>query len=75
MRQWRRGPRSTPGTKEQRAKNDDERVFSPICHRRRDSRNLSGVCGILSRCWNPSNPRVSQLTGVRCDDSSGEMRM
>ncbi len=38
---------------------DDERAFSHICCCCRDSWNISGVRGILSRNRNPSQPRVS----------------
>ncbi len=61
-----------PGAKERRAKNDYEHTFSHIC---RNSQNLSGACGVLSYCRNPSKLRVSWTTGAPGDEGSWEMRM
>ncbi len=54
---------------------NDKRAFSLVCHRRRDSWNVSGTHEVLSHRRNPSKPHVSR-TEVACgDDSSGEMQL
>ncbi len=72
-----------PGTKELRAKNDDEHAF--LCTRRcrSDNWNLLGACEVLLHRWNLSKLCVSRAAGARGDDSSlgyhasshGKMRM
>ncbi len=54
---------------------DDEHTFSRVHRCRRNSRNISGVYGAVSCHRNPSKLCASWAAGVRCDDSSGEMRL
>ncbi len=63
------------GAKKRQAKNNNKHTFSHVCRCRRDSRNLSCVCGVFSRRQNHSKLLVFQAAGARGDDSSKEMRM
>ncbi len=64
-----------PGTKERRAKNNDECAFLRVHYRHCNSWNLSGVREVLSCRRNPSKLSVSQAVGACGDDDSREMRM
>ncbi len=71
----RRSTQYSLAQKSNKAKNDDERAFLRVRHHRRDSRNLSGMCGVLSHHRNSSKLCASRAAGAHCNDGSGEMRM